>query len=150
MGRPEERRSAVVAIYQHDVTHRPLAQTLGPGASPFTAALAQAAAERAPELDLVIARHARGWTVARIHPLERAIMRVALLEIVHPELVPAQVPIPAEGAIEEAVEQAKTFCGADAPAFINGVLAAALRELRENDPMRERTSRTEERADGGR
>ena len=37
-----------------------------------------------------------------------------------------------EGAIEEAVESAKTFCGSDAPGFVNGVLAAALREVREN------------------
>ena len=35
-------------------------------------------------------------------------------------------------AIEEALESAKTFCGSDAPAFVNGVLAAVLRELRQN------------------
>jgi N utilization substance protein B len=46
--------------------------------------------------------------------------------------VPAETPIPAEGAIEEAVESAKTFCGSEAPAFVNGVLAAALREVRDN------------------
>ena len=38
--------------------------------------------------------------------------------------------IPAEGAIDEAVETAKRFCGAEAPAFVNGILAAALREQR--------------------
>jgi N utilization substance protein B len=31
-------------------------------------------------------------------------------------------------AIDEAVELAKEYCGADAPAFVNGVLGAALRE----------------------
>jgi N utilization substance protein B len=46
--------------------------------------------------------------------------------------VPAEEPIPPEGAIEEAVESAKTFCGQQAPAFVNGVLAAALREVRDN------------------
>ncbi len=46
--------------------------------------------------------------------------------------MPAEKPIPAEGAIEEAVESAKRFCGADAPGFVNGVLGAALREVREN------------------
>ena len=45
-------------------------------------------------------------------------------------------PIPPEGAIEEAVESAKTFCGADAPGFVNGVLAAVLREVRENARIR--------------
>jgi N utilization substance protein B len=52
--------------------------------------------------------------------------------MLHPECVPALRAIPPEGAIEEAVESAKTFCGVDAPSFVNGVLAAALRELREN------------------
>ena len=47
-----------------------------------------------------------------------------------PDAAPGDTPIPAEGAIDEAVETAKTFCGADAPGFVNGVLAAALRAQR--------------------
>jgi len=132
MRRFEQRRAAVVALYQHDLTGRPPAETLGASASPMTCALAHAAAERAQELDAIIDRHAHGWSVQRIQPLERSIMRVALVEMLHPDVVPADEPIPAEGAIEEAVESAKVFCGSDAPAFVNGVLAAVLREVREN------------------
>ncbi len=130
--RSKQRRTAVIALYQHDLTGRALAQTLEGDASPFVRALAHAAAERAPELDEIIDRHAHGWSVERIQPLERSIMRVALVEMLHPEAVPGDQPIPAEGAIEEAVESAKTFCGSDAPGFVNGVLAAVLREVREN------------------
>jgi N utilization substance protein B len=130
--RSDQRRAAVIALYQHDLTGRPLAQTLEPQASLFSRALAHAAADRAPELDELIDRHAHGWSVDRIQPLERSIMRVALIEMLHPDAAPADQPIPAEGAIEEAIESAKTFCGADAPGFINGVLAAVLREVREN------------------
>ncbi len=36
--------------------------------------------------------------------------------------------IPAEVAIDEAVEAAKELCGVDAPGFINGVLGAVQRE----------------------
>ncbi|HWY90478.1 MAG TPA: transcription antitermination factor NusB [Solirubrobacteraceae bacterium] len=132
MRRTEQRRAAVVALYQHDLTGRPLGETLGRDASPMTLALAHAAADRCEELDGVIDRHAHGWSVQRIQPLERSIMRVALIEILHPDVAPAQEPIPAEGAIDEAVESAKVFCGSDAPAFVNGVLAAVLREVREN------------------
>ena len=132
MRRSEQRRAAVIALYQHDLTGRPLAETLEPGDSPFARALAHAAREHAVELDEVIDRHAHGWSVQRIQPLERSIMRVALLEILHPDAVPGEEPIPAEGAIEEAVESAKTFCGSEAPGFVNGVLGAVLRELREN------------------
>jgi N utilization substance protein B len=132
MRRAEQRRAAVIALYQHDLTGRPLAQTLGRSDSSFVRALATAAAERAPELDEIIDRNARGWSVTRIQPLERSIMRVALIEMLHPDAVPALEPIPAEGAIEEAVESAKEFCGSEAPAFVNGVLGAVLRQLREN------------------
>jgi N utilization substance protein B len=130
--RSDQRRAAVIAVYQHDLTGRPLAETLGSNASLFSRALAHAAVDRAEELDEVIDRHAHGWSVQRIQPLERGIMRVALIEMLHPDAAPADEPIPPEGAIEEAVETAKTFCGSEAPGFVNGVLAAVLREVREN------------------
>ena len=130
--RSDQRRAAVIALYQHDLTGRPLAETLPQNASLFARALAHAAADRAEELDEVIDRHAHGWSAERIQPLERSIMRVALIEMLHPDAPPGDRPIPPEGAIEEAVESAKTFCGADAPGFVNGVLAAVLREVREN------------------
>lgn len=132
MRRSEQRRASVFALYQHDLTGRSLGEALEPDASLFSRALAHAAADRADELDELIDRHARGWPVQRIQPLERSIMRVALIEILHPDAAPAEQPIPPEGAIEEAVQTAKTFCGSGAPAFVNGVLAAVWREVRQN------------------
>ena len=66
-------------------------------------------AEHRSELDAAIAAHAKGWTLERIAPLDRNIMRVALYEIEHRDDVPTEV------AIDEAVELAKQYCGADAP-----------------------------------
>jgi len=140
MRRSEQRREAVVALYQHDLTGKSLAEALGANASLMTRALTHAAADRAEELDAVIDRHAHGWSVQRIQPLERSIMRVALIEMLHPDVTPALEPIPAEGAIEEAVQSAKVFCGADAPAFVNGVLAAVLRDVRQNGAQTSETS----------
>jgi len=130
--RQDQRRAAVFALYQHDVTGRELDDLLERDASMFTRALAYAAEDYGEDLDPYIERHAHGWTLDRIAPLERAIMRVALLEMLHPDLVEGDVPIPAEGAIVEAVETAKRFCGAQAPGFVNGVLGATLRSVREN------------------
>jgi N utilization substance protein B len=130
--RSTQRRAAVVAAYQHDLTGRPLKETLGASASAFTTALAGQAVERGAELDELIGRHAHGWTVTRIAPLERNILRVALVEMLYPGAVPGEEPISPEGAIDEAVENAKTFCAADAAGFVNGVLDAILREVREN------------------
>jgi transcription antitermination protein NusB len=132
MRRSEQRREAVIALYQHDLTGRELHELLSPGASLFTRSLAHAAADLSPQLDETIAAHSRGWSVDRIQPLERSIMRVALVEMLHPDAAPSETPIPAEGAIEEAVKSAKKFCGSEAPGFINGVLGAVLRQVREN------------------
>jgi N utilization substance protein B len=128
--RSEQRRAAVFALYQHDVTGRPLDDMFERGAPSFTRALAHATADHAEDLDPLIARHAKGWTVSRIAPLERAILRTALLEMLHPDIIEAEHPIPPEGAIDEAVETAKSFCAAEAAGFVNGILAAVLREVR--------------------
>ena len=132
--RSDQRRAAVFALYQHDLTHRELEVLFERGASTFTRALAYAVSDYAEELDALIERHAKGWTVSRIAPLDKAIMRVALLEMVHPDAAPGDEPIPPEGAIDEAVELAKEYCGADTPGFVNGILAAVLRE----QPAREK------------
>jgi transcription antitermination protein NusB len=134
--RTDQRRDAVFALYQHEQTGRELDEVFERKASTFTRALAYAAGDYLEELDGVIARHARGWSLERIAPLEKAIMRIALLEMRHPDAAPGDVPIPPEGAIDQAVELAKTYCGADAPGFVNGILSAALREqrMREDAP----------------
>ena len=126
--RTDQRRAAVFAVYQNDLTGRELEELFDAGASTFTRALAYAVSDYVEELDALIERYAKGWTVDRIAPLDKAIMRVALLEILHPDAAPGDTPIPPEGAIDEAVELAKEYCEADAPGFVNGILAAVLRD----------------------
>src|SRR5262245_22199123 len=121
MRRSDQRRDAVFALYQHEVTGRPVGEWLT-DATPFTQELAEGAADNRPDLDELIARHSQNWTLERIAPLERSILRTALYEGLHLEDVPVEV------AIDEAVELAKRYCGADAPGFVNGVLGAALEE----------------------
>ena len=132
MRRRDQRRAAVVALYQHDLTGRPVDDLFERDARPYTRGLAHATLDYQDELDEAIGRHAKGWGLDRIAPLERAILRIATLEMLHPEVAISEEPIPPEGAIDEAVETAKKFCGSDAPGFVNGVLSAILRETREN------------------
>src|ERR671914_2660021 len=122
MRRRDQRRAAVVALYQRDVTSRPLDELVAPDATAFTRELIEGTEAERPELDALIERHAKGWTLDRIAPLERNILRVALYELLHRDDVPAEV------AIDEAVESAKELCGADAPGFVNGILGTAHRE----------------------
>jgi transcription antitermination protein NusB len=127
MRRTDQRRAAVWALYQSDLLGRPLDQLFSPDTHAFTRALAHVVRDRQPELDVLISSHASGWSLERIAPLERSILRVGLAEMLHPGDLPGEHAIPPEGAIDEAVETAKRFCGAEAPAFINGILGAVLR-----------------------
>lgn len=126
--RTDQRRAAAFVIYQRELTGRELDDLFERDATLFTRALAHATSDYQDELDALIEKHSKGWTIDRIAPLEKAFMRIALLEILHPDLAPADTPIPVAGAIDEAVESAKEFCGAEAPGFVNGVLAAAAAE----------------------
>jgi N utilization substance protein B len=120
--RSDQRRAAVVALYQQDVTGRPLDQVLDRNATLFTKELTEGVEVEKEELDALIEKHAEGWTLDRIAPLERNILRVALHELLH------RSDIPDEVAIDEAVEAAKELCSAEAPKFVNGILGTVQRE----------------------
>jgi N utilization substance protein B len=120
--RSDQRRAAVFALYQAEVTDRPAEQLLDRNATAFTRELVDGTERDRAELDELIERYAKGWSLARIAPLERNILRVAVHEMRN------RSDIPDEVAIDEAVEAAKELCGVDAPGFINGVLGAVQRE----------------------
>ena len=122
MRRSDQRRAAVVALYQRDVTGRPVAELIPRDASAFTKELIEGTDRDREELDAIIERHAVGWSVDRIAPLERSILRVALHEM------QSRADVPAEVAIDEAIEAAKELCSAEAPKFVNGILGAVQRE----------------------
>ena len=130
MRRSDQRQAAVVALYQRDVTDRQADGLLDRRATAFTRELVQGVEREEPELDRLIERYSQGWTLDRIAPLERSILRVALFELLH------RADVPDEVAIDEAVEQAKDLCGADAPGFINGILGAVHRDRDTQAPSR--------------
>ena len=104
------------------MTGRPASELLERTATPFTRELVDGVVAEREALDALIERHSVGWSLDRIAPLERNILRLALYELLHRPDVPAEV------AIDEAVEATKELCGADAPAFVNGILGAVHRE----------------------
>jgi transcription antitermination protein NusB len=120
--RSDQRRAAVVALYQQDLTGRPIEQIIPKDATLFTKELVEGVEVEREELDALIERHAEGWTLDRIAPVERNILRVALHEMIH------RSDIPDEVAIDEAVEAAKELCSAEAPAFVNGILGTVQRK----------------------
>jgi transcription antitermination protein NusB len=143
MRRTDERRAAVFVSYQRDVTGASIEAIAARGGfgtpsesgvdrpgielTPFARELAEGVESSQAELDELIAAHAVGWDVERIAPLERAILRVALYEMLHRPDVPDEV------AIDEAVETAKLYSGLDAPGFVNGILGGVMKRLARNE-----------------
>ena len=111
-----------MALYQHDVTGRPLVEGVPRDASLFTKELVEGVEVEQEDIDALIERYSEGWTLERIAPVERNILRVALHEMLHRDDVPDEV------AIDEAIEAAKELCSAEAPKFVNGILGAVQRE----------------------
>ncbi len=68
------------------------------------------------EIDKIISEALQHWSFERVGNVERAILRVAVWEIIYSPDVPRNV------AINEAVELSKRFGADDAPRFVNGVL----------------------------
>lgn len=71
--------------------------------------------ERA-RIDELIAQSSSNWRVERLSHVDRNILRVATYELLHRRDVPANV------AIDEAIEIAKRFGSDESPMFVNGVL----------------------------
>jgi N utilization substance protein B len=120
MRRSDQRRAAVFALYQGEVTGRSTEDALE-DAAPFSRELVEGVQAHRDELDAEIAALARGWELDRIAALEKSILRVALFELHNRDDIPNEV------AIDEAVSLAKRYCGADAPGFVNGILGTAAR-----------------------
>jgi transcription antitermination protein NusB len=75
-------------------------------------------------LDVAIAAHAKGWTLARMPTIDLTVLRIAGFELLGRPDVPVAV------VIDEAVELAKRFSTDDSGRFVNGVLSALVPVLR--------------------
>ena len=69
------------------------------------------------EIDETIETYARGWSLERMPAVDRAIVRIAVWEILYNPEVPSAV------AVDEAVEAAKTLSTDESAGYVNGLLA---------------------------
>jgi N utilization substance protein B len=121
MSRRADRRTALVLLYQWDVTGQELASLFEGDVPDFSRRLAEDVVERHQELDARITAAADDWTADRLGALERNILRMAILELDRGE-------IPVEVAIDEAVSLAKRYSSEDAGRLVNGILGKIVRE----------------------
>jgi transcription antitermination protein NusB len=121
VSRRADRRTALVLLYQWDVTGQALAALFEGDVPQFSRELAEGVVERHEELDARITAAADDWTADRLGALERNILRMAILELDRGE-------IPVEVAIDEAVSLAKRYSSEDAGRLVNGILGRIVKE----------------------
>lgn len=125
--RREARERALALLYEAEakqIAPSALLAELPTPAEPFAAELVAGVGEHLADIDGRIAAFARDWTVARMPAIDRALLRLAVFELVHrPE-------IPVGAVISEAVELAKQYSTDESGRFINGVLSAVAAEVR--------------------
>jgi N utilization substance protein B len=97
-------------------------QLAEPPINDYTIALVEGVQDHRERIDEILARYAEGWTVDRMPDVDRAVLRLAVYELLWRADVPDAV------AIDEAVELAKTLSTDESPRFVNGVLAQVLRD----------------------
>jgi transcription antitermination protein NusB len=119
--RREARRTAVVLLYQWDVSGRPLGSLYEGEVDPYARGLAEDVVERAEALDRRVTDASTGWPADRLGALERNVLRVALLELERGE-------VPVEVVLDEAVRLAKRYASEDAARLVNGILGRIVRE----------------------
>lgn len=74
--------------------------------------------DHADEINETISSYARGWTLERLASVDRAILRLAVWELIFSR----ETPAPA--VMSEAVELATELGSDDSARFVNGVLAS--------------------------
>jgi len=85
--------------------------------------LARGASGMASDIDNRISTKSENWKIERMPAVDRNILRLAIYEMSQQSTPPAVV-------IDEALELARQFSGEESVSFINGVLDAVHKELR--------------------
>lgn len=132
MTRHEARELAFVLIFeksfQEDVTiveliENALELEVFP-TNAFAENLAKKVYSNLDQIDTLINENLVGWSAKRISKVSRAIMRLAVCELLYSENMPVGV------AINEAVEIAKKYATADDAAYVNGVLGSIAKKIK--------------------
>ena len=129
--RSKARKRALDVLYESDLRGTDAVTTLAerlaaadPPVPDYSVELVEGVAEHRAAIDDVLSEHSEGWTVERMPAVDRAVLRLALYEVLWRDDVPDAV------AVDEAVELAKSLSTDESPKFVNGILGRVIRERR--------------------
>ena len=114
--RPEPRDLALSALYEADQRARREPE-LDPAFPAKTTRLVRGVADHIEDLDAAIDEVSTRWRVARMPPVDRAILRLGLYELRFEPNTPMAV------VVSEAVRLAKVYSTERSGAFVNGILS---------------------------
>ena len=125
--RSKARKAALDLLYESDIRNRPVIDLLNDRLTgldflirDYTRNLILGVAENKAKIDEIILMRAKGWDLDRMPVIDRNILRIGAFELLWSTEIPANV------AISEAVELAKTLSTEESASYINGVMAAIL------------------------
>ena len=133
--RRQARELAFRAAYQADVTGDPinrcleeiledLEQAADTETKEFASSLVSALALHQPEIDSVVSRIAKNWSLSRMAATDRSVIRLAAAELLYHAEVPVRV------TLDEAIEIAKKYGMETSGAFVNGILDRLAHDVR--------------------
>jgi N utilization substance protein B len=97
----------------------------------FARELAVGTTQHRAQIDRVIEKYARDWTLERMANVDRNILRLAIFELLYLPDIPPSV------TVDEAVELAKRYSTAESGRFVNGILGNVVRNLEDELAGRE-------------
>jgi N utilization substance protein B len=128
--RSNAREQSLMLLYeaeQRGVAPSTLFEDRGVASAELASLLVTGVEQNISQIDLYIIENAKGWAIDRMPALDRAILRIAIFELLHRTDTPVAV------VIDEAVELAKRFSTDDSGRFVNGVLSAVARTVRPSE-----------------
>lgn len=122
--RRKARKRAIDVLYEADIRGLDpvtlLSERVGspdvPPVNDYTVTLVEGVVTHRARIDELLAEHSEGWSLSRMPPVDLAVLRLGLYELLWAHDIPDAV------AIDEAVELAKSLSTDDSPRFVNGVL----------------------------
>lgn len=134
MKRSEAREQAFVLLFEQSICHDVIREIIDTAemsdevrVDEFAERLAQGAEQNFEAIDALIEKNTHGWRIARLPKVTLAILRLAIYEVLFEKEIPVSV------SINEAVDLAKKYGGAEDAPFVNGVLGSVAKETGEKN-----------------
>jgi transcription antitermination protein NusB len=127
--RTKARKRAVDVLYEAEARGLDATATLAervaladPPVNDYTVELVEGVQANRARIDNILSGYAEGWPLDRMPDVDRAVLRLAVYELLYRSDVPDAV------AIDEAVELVKSLSTDESPRFVNGLLGRVQRD----------------------